>query len=408
MSQAAAASKEHPTPASAAKDSGKPKIVVLGSGWAGYSFARHLDYKKFDVHLVSPRNHYLFTPLLPSTTVGTLEFRAIQEPARSIKGVHYYQAEATELDPATKQIKCKEAFTGMEFMVPYDKLVLAMGATTNTFGVPGVDPKNHVYFLKQLTDARMIRNRLVECFERASTPFCSAAEQTRLLSFVIVGGGPTSVEFAAELHDFVRGDAKRLYPDVADKVSVTLVEASHQILGTFDSALVKYTMNLFQKRHVNILTDNSVVGVKDHKVLLADGNSIPYGLVVWSTGIKPVDFTAKLEIEKVRGRITVDERLRVPALEGVYAMGDCAAGKDKALAPLAQVADQQGRYLAAALNRGHEEPFKYVHLGSMAQVGDYQAIVDWHGTRVKHGSLNGLLAWAIWRSAYWTKTVVRC
>jgi NADH:ubiquinone reductase (non-electrogenic) len=124
---------------------------------------------------------------------------------------------------------------------------------------------------------------------------------------------------------------------ICSQVSVTLIEATHQILGTFDKTLVQYTTNLFQTRKVKLLTDNSVTGIKENLVLLADGSKLPYGVCVWSTGVKPTDLTASLNIEKARGRIVVDEHLRVPGLDDVYAAGDCAAARDKPLAPLAQV-----------------------------------------------------------------------
>lgn len=182
----------------------KPSVVILGGGWAGYRTAMDIDKSKYDVKLVAPRNHFLFTPLLPSTAVGTLEFRCIEEPIRVIKDLTYYQATCEGIDFTAKKVKCKDAFKdGDEFEVTYDKLVIACGSDNNTFGIKGVETSENVFFLKQLSHARGIRNRLIECFERASSPACTEEERKQLLTFIIVGGGPTSIEFAAEVYDFL-------------------------------------------------------------------------------------------------------------------------------------------------------------------------------------------------------------
>jgi NADH:ubiquinone reductase (non-electrogenic) len=181
---------------------GKPKLVVLGTGFAALSLIRHLRTDAYDVVVVSPRNHFLFTPLLPSTTVGTVEFRSIIEPIRQAldpKAVTFYQARCTAIDPATKLITCEGVHDRETFLLGYDSLVIAVGAVSKTFGVPGVE--QFAFRLKELSDARAIRQRIIQCFERASTPMQTEEERRRLLHFVIVWGGPTGVEFAAELHD---------------------------------------------------------------------------------------------------------------------------------------------------------------------------------------------------------------
>eukprot|EP00752_Nemacystus_decipiens_P002841 g2647.t1 len=393
---------------------GRIKLVVLGTGWGGFRLAREIDKEKYEVTVISPRNHFLFTPLLPSTTVGTLEFRCIQEPVRTIKGLQYLQAACTGVDFESKSLRCREIFKGTEHDVDYDCLVIATGAQNNTFGVPGVTEENHVFFLKQLGDARNIRNRLLECFERAANPFISEAERSRLLSFVVVGGGPTSIEYAAELHDFLTSDVKRWYPDLQHKVSVHLVEASDHIMGSFDEKLISYTTRLLENRKVEVLLNTSVKSVGPTECTLGDGRKLPFGLMVWSTGLAPTELVSSMEgLEKERGRIKIDGRLRVPGVEGVFAMGDAAVNPENPLGPLAQVADQQGKYLAKWMSKADPvdpniPPFKYRHLGSMAQVGDWKAIADLKGVagaKSAGPTLDGFLAFATWRSAYWTKTV---
>jgi NADH dehydrogenase FAD-containing subunit len=195
----------------------KPRVVVLGTGWGGNKVARGIDKDIYDVRVISPSNHFLFTSFLPSTAVGTLEFRAIQEPIRTCKGLgEYYQAKAHYVDTKRQEVHCKDIFKNIPFNVSYDYLVIAAGCKTNTFNTPGVSEREgkEVFFLKHLFHARQIRNRTLECFERASNPTLTPQERQRLLSFIVVGGGPTSCEFAGELHDFMKQDVSRWYPDL--------------------------------------------------------------------------------------------------------------------------------------------------------------------------------------------------
>lgn len=326
----------------------KQKVLILGTGWAGYRCASDLDKSLFDVHVISPRNHFLFTPLLPSTAVGTLEFRAIQEPIRMIPNIHYYQAHVTSIDLRDSSISCVDAFSdGHRFQLVYDALIVASGSETNTFGVKGVSDNPHVFFLKQLQHSRSIRNRLIECFERASSPsVTSAVERQMLLTFVVVGGGPTSVEFAAELYDFLRKDVSRYYPELLDTVRVQLIEASGHILGSFDSGLVGYVESLFKSRRIEVISNTSVREVVGNIALLSDGRQLSFGMMVWSTGVQQTPLINSInEIQKHRnGRLMVDAHLRVLSHDSgfapssaVFAVGDCAADVDKPLPMLAQV-----------------------------------------------------------------------
>lgn len=292
----------------------KPKVVVIGCGWAGYRFAQDIDKNKYTVSLVSPRNHFLFTPLLPSTAVGTLEFRCIQEPVRTIPGLFYAQASCDEIDYLHKRIHCTEVYKNSTFSMEYDYLVLAPGSETNTFNVPGVENNPRIFFLKQLDHARSIRNKLIESFERASLPSTTAEERKRLLTFVVVGGGPTNIEFAAELYDFLVKDVARWYADLLPSVNVMVVEASGHILGTFKESLVNYVEKLFKDRRIDVKLHTSVKSIEEGSVaVLGDGSRIPFGLMVWSTGLRQVSLIRNLGAEFARargGRLTMDHQLR--------------------------------------------------------------------------------------------------
>jgi NADH:ubiquinone reductase (non-electrogenic) len=380
------------------------KIVVLGTGFAALSALRSLRMRQADVTVVSPRNHFLFTPLLPSTTVGTIEFRSIIEPIRkACPAARYVHAACASIDPEAGTVTCRDAVDGYVFGLPYDVLVIAVGAVSNTFGVPGV--QEYAMFLKELPDARAIRHRVIECFERASRPGSSPEERSRLLHFVVVGGGPTGVEFAAELHDFVTEDLRRAFRDILPLVQITLLEAGAAILNAFDATLAAYTLRHFQRQRIHVRTNSPVTAVRPDAIVLADGTEIPYGLVVWSTGVGPTEFVRDLPFEKDRaGRLITDAYLRLKGFPNIYAAGDCMTIEGRPFPATAQTAQQEGAYLARSLNhlmKGKTpRPFAYRHYGMLAYVGSGRALADLAAVKGK-----GFSTWVFWRSAYLTKLV---
>jgi NADH:ubiquinone reductase (non-electrogenic) len=382
----------------------RQKLVVLGTGFASFSLLKKIDIRHFDVVVVSPRNHFLFTPLLPSTTVGTLEFRSIIEPIRLARGVpKYHHAVATGIDSQHNLLKCQGAVDKEPFEIQYDILVIGVGAVPNTFSIPGVE--KYALFLKELSDARKIRQRIIECFERASNPGLSEEERRRMLHFVVVGGGPTGVEFAAEMYDFLSEDLERGFKDIFSEARVTLLEASKQILSSFRTELGKYALKVLRTERIDVRTETPVREVKEKEIVLVDGTSVPYGLVVWCTGNGPNAFVQSLSIPKDRlGRILTDEQLRSLGAPNVYALGDCANIENLNMAPTAQVAQQQGLYLAKTLNRMARnlptKSFAYQYAGMLAYLGGKRALADLPSVE---GS--GFSAWLFWRSVYLTKLV---
>jgi len=382
----------------------KLRLVVLGSGFAGFSLLKQIDTNIFDVTAVSPRNYFLFTPLLPSTTVGTIGFRSIIEPIRHVSpDVRYYHARCTYIDVKGKNIACEGEGDRGQFTLPYDILVIAIGAVSNTYGIPGVI--EHALFLKDIRDAQLIRRRLIECFEQAARPGVTPDDRRRLLHFVVVGGGPTGVEVTAEMHDFLRQDLEEVFPDLAPHVTITLLEAADQILNAFDEELRAYTTRLFQRRRIQVCTGSLVVRVDKHTIFLGNGTEIPYGLAVWSTGIGPTELARTLPFPKDRDFcILTDEYFRVHGTESIYAIGDCALVGGKNLPATAQVAQQQGRFLARHLKgvkRGKPlQAFRYRHYGMLAYVGGRKALADLESFKGR-----GFSTWLFWRSAYLTRLV---
>ncbi|KAA8549422.1 hypothetical protein F0562_001105 [Nyssa sinensis] len=413
----------------------KPRVVVLGSGWAGCRLMKEIDTNIYDVVCVSPRNHMVFTPLLASTCVGTLEFRSVAEPIGRIQpaisrepGSYFFLANCSGIDTDNHVVHCQTVTDGVDtldpwnFNVSYDKLVIASGAEASTFGINGV--REHAIFLREVHHAQEIRRKLLLNLMLSDVPGITEEEKSRLLHCVVVGGGPTGVEFSGELSDFIIKDVHQRYAHVKDYIHVTLIEAN-EILSSFDDRLRQYATKQLTKSGVRLVR-GIVKDVQPQKIILNDGTDVPYGLLVWSTGVGPSPFVNSLEFPKAPGgRIGVDEWLRLPSVQDVFSIGDCcgfleSTGKPT-LPALAQVAERQGKYLANLLNEigkacgGHAngakemelgEPFVYKHLGSMATIGRYKALVDLRQSKEGKGlSLTGFVSWFIWRSAYLTRVL---
>ncbi|CDO68593.1 hypothetical protein BN946_scf184996.g24 [Trametes cinnabarina] len=449
---------------------GKQRLVILGSGWGGYEILRAIDKKRWNVIVVSPSNYFNFTPLLASCSVGTLEFRAAVEPVRRY---------TPDVMPATAPVKLPESGHPTErsdvnesassvkgstekFQLTYDKLVIAVGAYSQStatyylvrsaadardcaaFNVPGV--KEHAHFLKDIRDARAIRTRILDCFEQANQPTITDADRRKLLNFCIVGGGPTGVEFAAELHDFLHTDLARHYPVLARMAKINLYDVAPVILGGFDTGLQeyvsfsvvyhnkaslallttpvsnRYATSKFKREGIRLLTQHHVERVEAGRMFVTEEGEVDFGLLVWSTGLAPnpliQSITEAKKDERTKRSLVTNGNLNVIMKDtgapdsDVFAIGDAALIQDQPLPATAQVANQQAKYLTRQLNRlvrsgrVDDAPFKFQNMGSLAYVGDWEAIFD--RTKVERGPKGketGRLAWLLWRSAYFTKTL---
>lgn len=377
----------------------------------------------------------VFTPLLASTCVGTLEFRSVAEPIGRIQpaisrepGSYFFLANCVGVDFSNHQVQCQTATEGAgtldpwRFKIAYDKLVVASGAQASTFGIEGA--KKHATFLREVHHAQEIRRKLLLNLMLSDVPGVSDEEKRRLLHCVVVGGGPTGVEFSGELSDFIQKDVHQRYAHVKDYIKVTLVEAK-EILSSFDDRLRIYAIKQLTKSGVRLVR-GIVKDVQPQKIILSDDTEIPYGLLVWSTGVGPSPFVNALEVPKAPGgRIGIDEWLRVPSQQDVFAIGDCSGFLESTGRPvlpaLAQVAEREGKYLAKLLNRlgkggggradaarelDFGDPFVYKHLGSMATIGRNKALVDLRQSKEAKGlSMAGFPSWFIWRSAYLTRVI---
>ncbi|MGC8654688.1 MAG: FAD-dependent oxidoreductase [Candidatus Kryptoniota bacterium] len=382
----------------------KPTLVILGTGFASYSLLKNIDCDFYNVVVISPRNYFLFTPLLHSSTVGTVEFRSIIEPVRKLGGcIEYFQAECISIDSEGNSVLCKSGNGDRLFKVAYDFLVIGTGAVNNTYGIPGAE--EHALFLKELPDARKIRRKILTQFEQASVPELTEAERKQMLSFVVVGGGPTGVEFAAELNDLIEREVRTTYPKLFKLAGITLLEASSHILSAFDRNLAEYTLRLFERKHINVIRGVPVIEVRKDSVVLRDGRIISYGILVWSTGIGPTKLAKDTTFLKDRlERILTDNFLRVIGTKNIFAAGDCATIKNRPLPATAQIAQQEGLYLAKYLNRlakGKKiKEFRDRNMGMLAYIGSRRALLDLPKVKGK-----GFGAYLLWRSIYLTKLI---
>lgn len=350
----------------------KPKLVILGTGWGSVALLKTLNPGDYHVTVVSPSNHFLFTPMLPSATVGTLEFRSLAEPVRRIvqriRG-HFLKAEAVDVEFSQKLIEVAQTDAQgnkVHFYLPYDKLVIGVGSTTNPHGVKGLE---HCNFLKSIDDARLIRNKVLHNLELACLPTTSDQERRRLLSFVVSGGGPTGVEFAAELYDMLNEDLLRSFPKILrNEVSVHVIQSRGHILNTYDEALSEYAEQRFAHDQVEVLTNSRVKEVQENRIIFTqreDGKTVtkelPMGFCLWSTGVSQTDFSKRIT-EKLgsyqtnRHAIETDTHLRVigAPLGDVYAIGDCSTVQNN-------IADNIHRFLRSIAWAKGKDP-ETIHL----------------------------------------------
>ncbi|KAN0019272.1 hypothetical protein ACTFIU_002477 [Dictyostelium citrinum] len=338
----------------------RERIIVLGTGWASLSFIQEIDLNKYEIVVVSPRNYFLFTPMLTEATVGSVEVRSIIEPIRRVlsrltsRPTTYIEAECTDIDYTNNCIEI-ETHDGSEAKakIQYDKLVVAVGSVPQCFGTKGVE--EHCIYLKEAMDAHKIRQKIMDCFERASFPGTSEEEKKRLLSFLVVGGGPTSIEGSSALYDYIKEDLSKMFPHLAKYPKITLVQSADHLLNTFDLKISNYTEKQFERIGIEVLTNTRAVEVKkDHLVILRKAHArppgepinapenpkkgpevsipteIPFGMCIWSTGVGPRKITQKLcnsiESQKNNRAITTDSTLKVLGIPNgnVYAAGDCS------------------------------------------------------------------------------------
>ncbi|WP_454690680.1 NAD(P)/FAD-dependent oxidoreductase [Achromobacter aloeverae] len=387
-----------PTTASGA--AGRPRVVVVGGGFGGLEAINRLKGADVDITLIDQRNHHLFQPLLYQVATASLATSEIAWPIRYLlrdrPEVSTLLATVSGVDTGAREVLLEDGAR-----VPYDFLVLATGARHAYFGHDDWMP--HAPGLKTLEDATMIRRRILLAFEHAERE-TDPRRQAALLTFVVIGGGPTGVELAGTIAemahvtlppDFRRIDTRR--------ARVLLIEGGQRLLSAFDPSLSAYAKQALEKLGVEVMLGQSVSECSAQGVVFG-GTRLEADTVLWGAGVRASPAAEWLGANADRaGRVLVEPDLTVPGHPEIYAVGDTVsiAGPDGAPVPgIAPAAKQQGRYVGGAIKarlRGEPSPgpFRYKHSGNLATIGKRKAVIDFG--RIK---LRGPLAWWIWGIAH--------
>jgi NADH dehydrogenase len=363
--------------------------LVLGGGFAGSYVARYLG--KRGATIVSPENYMLYTPLLVEAGSGTLEPRHVVVPLRQMcPHAELLLGRVTELDEERKVVTAETLAGGVE--VRYEQLVVALGAITRVFPVPGL--REHGVGFKDLADAIALRNRVLQQLERAVIRPDASEE----LGFVFVGAGYAGVEALGELNDLAHA-ALRFYPSLrALPQRWVLVDAAPKILPEIPRRLGEYAARHLEKRGVEIHVDTTLASFDGREAVLSSGLTIPARTVVWTAGVRANPLLAKLGLPlDERGRVPVDQFLRVNSRDDVWALGDCAAVPNlrtpgEVDPPTSQHALRQARRLAKNI-AGSPQPYGYRMLGQVATLGRYKGIAEIPGMR-----LRGFPGWFVART----------
>lgn len=375
-----------------------PHIVVVGGGFGGIKLTQLLAKENVRITLVDRHNFHLFQPLLYQVSTAVLSTDEIAFPIRAFfrknKNVDLFMAKAKGVDQEKRLLLTNHG------EIPYDYLVLAAGATTNFFGIESVERNS--YGMKTLQEALHIRNHVLHMFERANKHQDDEATRRMMLTFVVVGGGPTGIEEAGALSELVEIQKKE-YPNLDfDEVSIKLIEATPHVLPMMPQHLQDEAVYVLRGKGVEVMLNTQVVDNDGENLKLKDGTTIPTKTVIWAAGVKAVPFIAKCggEVDRA-GRIIVEENLLVKGAKDVFAIGDCANfchGTDRPLPTVAPVAYQGAEVCARnimKLIRGERnlEAFHYKDLGAMATIGRGEAVVS---KTSLNPEMTGFLGWCAW------------
>ncbi len=372
----------------------KEKVVVVGGGFAGLNLVKRLDKSRFDISLVDRNNYHGFPPLFYQVASSGLDPTSISFPLRREikkrgKGVRFHIGDVAEVDVTRKVV-----ITQYE-EIPYDKLILAVGTTNNFFGNDKLIEQ--VFTLKSTDEAIRCRNEILDRCERAAIE-PDAEKRRRLMSFTVIGGGPAGVEIAGALGEMKRYILKRDYPEIPmEDVSIRLIEGSDRLLHTMSEKSSQDAFRDLKSLLVDVKLRHVMKEYKDNVITLEDGTTIYSEMVIWTAGVTgtPFELTGT-EVKRGPGnRLVTDEYCRVKGLDGIYAIGDIGYTETplypRGYPQLAQVAIQQGKYLARMLNNGPTKPFRYADKGSMATIGRNRAVAD-----IKRLHFDGWWAWMVW------------
>ena len=375
----------------------RPRVLVLGGGFAGIGAAQKLKKSDVDVVLVDGHDYHTFQPLLYQVATGLLEQPAVGHPIRDLfdkqDNVRVHQDRVTGIDLDAREVRFGELPPAR-----YDYLVLALGAQVNFFGVDGA--AEHAFPLYTLPDAVRLKDHVLERWEAADRK--PELVDDGALNMVVVGGGPTGVETAGAMAELYNGVFREDYPDVSpEQARLVLVEGSPEVFSMFKENIRTYAREALEKRGVEVMTGERVESLTPKRVTLKSGTVLSAHTLVWGAGLQGNELVKSLGLELERGnRLAVDEELRLPQRPEVYVVCDVAAITDakteQVLPQLGSVALQSGAHAGETIARrvaGKEtKPFKYRDKGTMATIGRGAAVVQMLGGRTMKGK-KAQMAW---------------
>jgi NADH:ubiquinone reductase (H+-translocating) len=376
----------------------RPRVVIAGAGFGGLTCARRLERAEVDVLLIDQYNYHLFTPLLYQVATAVLDpgeiARPVRELIRPLDNVDFKQAEITGADLEKRLLLTDRG------PVPYDYLVLATGSQSDYFGNKSL--ARHAFGLKDLPQGLALRNRVLAQFE--ASRWATDSEQRRvMLTFAVVGGGPTGVELAGALSELIRLVLRKDYRDLdLGEVRVLILEASDSLLAAFTVALREAARKSLEKKGVEVIFGARVEEVTEDSLRLAGGKELAAGTVVWTAGVRASDIGTAVGAKLGRqSRMEVDPTLQVRGHPMVFVIGDLAGPVDGGapLPMLIPVAMQQGRHVADTIaelvQNGGPRAFRYKDPGIMATIGRNSAVAQ-----LGRVHLSGFLGWLMWLAVH--------
>lgn len=372
----------------------RPKVVIIGAGFGGLWAAKVFKGKPVDVTVIDRNNYHTFFPLLYQVAAAELEPEDIVYPVRSIlhphKNIDFILGEAVGIDTVQRVVKTREQ------SIPYDYLIVSAGSKPNFFSVAGAE--KFVYTLRTLDDAVRLRNHILCRFEEAEIE-PDPAMRKRMLTFAIVGGGPTGVEYAGALAELIRKPLARDYPArVAEDVRILLLEASNHLFPGMSPRLHNFTIKRFARMGIDVQLNSTVSQVTGHSVILKDGQVIDTDTVVWTAGVAGINLPGNWDFTALRnGQVAVQATLQAPGFQDIYIIGDMAHIEQEGhpLLLIATVAIQEGVWAARNVLRQvaglQPRPFEYHDPGMLAVTGRNAAVV-----RLGRFIFTGFPAWIIW------------
>jgi NADH:quinone reductase (non-electrogenic) len=390
------------------------RIVILGGGFGGLYAALYLDRTVahdpgVEVILIDPQNFALFTPMLHEVASGSLDPSSIAVPIRqTLRHVEFLEAEATAIDFTSRTVTIIYGLEGRARAIRFDHLLIAVGSQTRF--PPGL--RRYALGMKTIHDALLLRNRLIGILERAEIED-DADRRRALLTFVVAGGGFSGVETAGAINDFLRDIAPQYRRVSAESLSLVLVAPGEHLLPEFEPRLGRYADSKLREAGIDVRLQTKVTDFDGRLVSLHaadDSGTLPAlsaCTLIWTAGITASQLVESLPLPKERGRIVVSDTMALPAHEGVWACGDCAAVPDESGKPYPTTAQhairqgaQVGRNIAAAIRvqPSKVRPFRYRMLGQLAAIGRQRGVASILGLQ-----FSGFLAWLLWRSAYLIK-----